>query len=253
MQTTSFTHGGESNSHYWISSNQGSRGKSKAYIIHALRIVWWVVWSSPPCLPTTNPICTTWYHSPISRIRLQILSLVLFLFALVLATDKLDDKFNIEDLNASFNLIFDGKDFEQLGTIFTPDVTYNSGVDAVQGLPNVISTLSTFIPNTTTTYTTLGTQLIKFRPPFDKEGRSKLAELVSYSIFVNFGGGNLTGQSYIIFARYVDKEIVKTNEPGFDGCRFKNRKFEIVVSFYLCRVASTPPCCSKDFRTLRWS
>lgn len=183
--------------------------------------------------------------------RLQILSLVLFLFALVLATGKLDDKFNIEDLNASFNLIFDGKDFEQLGTIFTPDVTYNSGLDAVQGLPNLISTLSTFIPNTTTTYTTLGTQLIKFRQPFDPEGRSKLAELVSYSIFVNFGGGNLTGQSYIIFARYVDKEIVKTNEPGFGGWRFKNRKFEIVVNFYLCRVASTPPCCSKDFRTIR--
>ena len=180
--------------------------------------------------------------------RLQILFLLLFLFALVLATGKLDDKFNIEDLNASFNLIFDWKDFEQLGTIFTPNVIYNPGAEAAQGLPNVISTISTF-PNTTTTYTILGTQLIKFRPPFDKEGRSKLAELVSYSIFAKFGGGNLTGQSYIIFARYVDKEIVKTHEPGFGGWRFKNRKFEIVVSFYLCRVA--PPCCSKDFCTIR--
>lgn len=164
---------------------------------------------------------------------LQILSLLCSLFAFVLATGKLEDKSNIEDINASFNLIFDRKNFEQLGTIFTPDVTYNPGVEAIHGLPNVISTISTF-PNTTTTYTTLRTQLIKFRPPFDKDGRSKLAESVSYSTFVNFGSGNLTGQSFVIFARYVDKEIVKTNEPGFGGWRFRNRKFEFVVSFHFC-------------------
>lgn len=168
--------------------------------------------------------------------HLQIFSHLCSLFAFVLATGKLEDKSNIEDLTASFNLIFDRKDFEQLGTIFTPDVTYNPGAEAVQGLPNVTSTISTF-PNTTTTYTTLGTQLIKFRPPFDKKGRSRLAESVSYSIFVNFGAGNLTGQCFIIFARFVDKELVKTNEPGFGGWRFKNRKFEFVVSFALCRLA----------------
>ena len=178
--------------------------------------------------------------------RLQILSLLCSLFVFVLATGKLEDKYKIEDLTAAFNLIFDRKDFDQLGTVFTPDVTYNPGAEDIQGLPNVISAISTF-PNKTTTYTTLGTQLIKFRPPFDKEGRSKLAESVSYSTIVNFGAGNLTGQSFLVFARYVDKEIVKTNEPGFGGWRFKNRKFESIVSFYLCRVASTPPCCSKDF------
>lgn len=107
---------------------------------------------------------------------------------------------------------------------------YNPGAEDIQGLPNVISASSTY-PNTTTTYTTLGAQLIKFRPPFDKEGHLKLAESVSYSTFENFGSGNLTGQNFIVFARYVDKEIVKTNEPGFGGWRFKNRKFESVVSF----------------------
>lgn len=185
--------------------------------------------------------------------RLQILSLFCSLLAFVLATGKLEDKSNIEDINASFNLIFDRKDFEQLRTIFTPDVTYNPGAEAIQGLPNVISIISTF-PNTTTTYTTLGTQLIKFRPPFDKEGRSKLAESVSYSTFVNFGSGNLTGQRFVIFARYVDKEIVKTNEPGFGGWRFKNRKFEFVVSFYFCPCSIEPlPCCSKDFLSLQYA
>lgn len=182
--------------------------------------------------------------------RLQILSLLCSLSAFVLATGKLEDKSNIEDITASFNLIFDRKHFDQLGTIFTPDVTYNPGAETIQGLPNVISIISTF-PNTTTTYTTLGTQLIKFRPPFDKEGRSKLAESVSYSTFVNFGSGNLTGQTFVIFARYVDKEIVKTNEPGFGGWRFKNRKFEFVVSFFYFWPAFSIetlllPCCSKD-------
>lgn len=176
--------------------------------------------------------------------HLHILSLLCSLFAFVLATSKLEDKSNIEDINASFNLIFDRKDYNRLGTIFTPDVIYNPGAEAIQGLPNVISIISTF-PNTTTSYTTLGTQLIKFRPPFNKEGRSNFAESVSYSTFVNFGSGNLTGQSFIIFARFVDKEIVKTNEPGFGGWRFKNRKFEFVVSSYFCRVALAPPCCCK--------
>lgn len=178
--------------------------------------------------------------------RLQILSLLCSLFVFILATGKLKDKSNIEDLTAASNLIFDRKDYKQLGTIFTPEVTYNPGAEDIQGLPNVISALSTY-PNTTTTYTTLGTQLIKFRPPFDKAGRSKLAESVSYKTFVNFGSGNLTGHSFIVFARYVDKEIVKTNEPGFGGWIFKNRKFDSVVSFYLCRLASTPPCCSNIF------
>ena len=188
--------------------------------------------------------------------HLQILYLLYSLVASVLATANLEDKSNIEDLTTFFNLIFDRKAFNQLGTIFTPDVTYNPGAEDIQGLSNVISTISTF-PNTTTTYSTLGTQLIKFRPPFDKEGRSKLAESVSYSIFVNFGADNLTGQSFIIFARFVDKEIVKTNEPGFGGWRFKNRKFEFVVSFSLVPRSidpSPPPLVSPmNFCTIRWS
>lgn len=182
--------------------------------------------------------------------RLQILSLLCSLFAFVLATGQLQDKSNIADLTAASNLIFDRKDYNKLGTVFTPDVTYNPGAEDIQGLPKVISAFSTY-PNKTTTYSTLGTQLIRFRPPFDKEGRSKLAESVSYSTIVNFGAGNFTGQSFIVFARYVDKEIVKTNEPGFGGWRFKNRKFESVVSLYLCRVASAPPWCSKDFCEIR--
>lgn len=181
------------------------------------------------------------------EMRLQILSLLCSLFAFVLATGKLEDRANIEDITAYFNLIFDRKDFGQFEKIFTPDATYSVGGKSFQGRPNLISALSTGIPNTTTSYSILSTQLIKFRPPFDKEGRSKIAESVSYTTFVNFGGGDLTGQSLIAFGRFVDKEIVKTNEPGFDGWRFKNRKLERVVSFHWCRAASNPPCCSKEF------
>lgn len=179
--------------------------------------------------------------------RLQILTLLCSLFAFVLATDKLEDESNIKALHNVFNFIFDRKQFNELGGIFTTDVTYDpgpvQGLRPVQGLPNVIFTLSTF-PNTTTTYTILSTQLIKFRPPFDKEGRSNLAESVSYSTFVNFGSGNLTGEVFIIFAKYVDKEIVKTNEPGFGGWRFRNRKFESVVS------SPTTNTCAAYYRTL---
>ncbi len=51
---------------------------------------------------------------------------------------------------------------------------------------------------------------------------------------------------FTLFAKFVDKEIVRTRQPGFGGWRFKKRKFEVVVSFFtehLCHVSSkqTPP------------
>lgn len=169
--------------------------------------------------------------------RLQILSVLFPFFVLVLATSKAEDKSNIEDITAAFNFIFDRKEFNKLSTIFTPDITYGGGGDPVQGLSNAISLLSNIIPNTTTSYTILSTQLINFLPPFDKDGRSKFAESVSYSTFVNFGGGEFEGQTLIAFGRFVDKEIVRTKEPGFGGWRFKDRRIEAVVSF----PPNTPP------------
>lgn len=160
--------------------------------------------------------------------RLQILALLCYFFAFALATGNLEDKSDIEELTVAFNFFFDSKKFDKLREIFTLDVIYDAGAGPIQGLPNVISTLSNIIPITTTTYTILSKQLIEFRPPFDNYGRSNLATSVSYVTFVSFGGGNLT---YVIYAKYVDNEIVKTNEPGFGGWRFKNRKVESVVSF----------------------
>lgn len=160
--------------------------------------------------------------------RLQILTLLCYLFAFVLATGNLEDKSDIEELTVSFNLFIDSKKFDKLRETFTLDVIYDAGAGPIQGLTNVISTLSNIIPITTTTYTILSKQLIEFRPPFDNYGRSNLATSVSYATFVSFGGGNLT---YVIYVKYVDNEIIKTNEPGFGGWRFKNRKIESVVSF----------------------
>ena len=138
-------------------------------------------------------------------------------------------------------------------------MTYDAGAGPVQGLRAAITTLLKVIPNTTTTYSTVGTQLIKFLPPFDRENRSNLAEAVSYSTIVSFGSGNLTGEVFIIFAKYVDKEIVRTKEPGFGGWRFKNRKIESVVSFPTTSTCATyhhplpllshlytSPCSSKE-------
>ena len=163
--------------------------------------------------------------------RLAILTLFCSLFVSVLALN-LEDKSNIEDLTVTFNQLVDEKKFSELGKVLTPDITYEvGGGGPVQGLPGTIDFLSKIIPSTATTFNILSTQLIKFLPPFDKDKRSNFAESVSYSTLVLFGSGNLTGEFYISFARYVDKEIVRTKQPGFGGWRFKNRKVELVVSF----------------------
>ncbi len=169
--------------------------------------------------------------------RLAILPLLGSLFVFVRAVN-LEDKSDIEDITAVFNLLVDGKKFSEFDKVLTRDVTYDAGRGPVQGVPAVIDILTKIIPSTTTTYFTLGTQLIKFLPPFDKNKRSNFAESVSYTTIVNFGSGNLTGEFYIIFGKYVDKEIVRTKQPGFGGWRFKNRKFEVVVSFPMCHESS---------------
>ena len=174
--------------------------------------------------------------------RLAILTLC-SLLTFVLATN-LQDKEDIKDLTAGFLFFIDSKEFNELYKVLSPDVTYDPGNGSVQGLPAAIAALSKVIPPETTTYNILGTQLIKFLPPLDKDKRSNRAESISYTTLVSFGSGNLTGEVFIAFAKFVDKEIVRTREPGFGGWRFKNRKFEVVVSFltkHLCHESSKPP------------
>lgn len=162
--------------------------------------------------------------------RLAFLTLLCSLFAFVLA-GNLEDRADIQDLFATFNLLIDGKKFDELGKVLSPEVTYDPGPGPVQGLPAAINALSKVIPPTTNTYFTSGTQLITFLPPFDKDKRPNRAEATSYSTLVSFGSGNLTGDFFILFAKFVDKEIVRTRQPGFGGWRLKNRKFEVGVSF----------------------
>lgn len=59
--------------------------------------------------------------------RLQILTLLCSLIVLILATGKLEEKDNIDDLLNAFNLLIDKKEYSKLGDIFTPDVTYDEG------------------------------------------------------------------------------------------------------------------------------
>lgn len=59
--------------------------------------------------------------------QLQILNLLCSLFVLVLATSKLKDKLDIDDLFNTFNLFIDRKKYSQLGKIFISNVTYDSG------------------------------------------------------------------------------------------------------------------------------
>lgn len=93
------------------------------------------------------------------------------------------------------------------------------GVRPLKGVNAVVEFLETITRNSVPTYSSLSTKLIKFILPFDKEGRSDRASAVSYKTFVAFGAGNLT-EEYILALKFVDKEIVKTKEPGFGGWRF---------------------------------
>lgn len=175
--------------------------------------------------------------------RLQILTLLCSLFVLVLATGKLEDKSYIDDLLNAFNLFIDEKQYSNLGQIFTTDVTYDPGPgkdpgQLVQGLDAIINIAKTGIPDTVVSYTQLTTKLIEFVPPFDKNGRSDSAEAVSYNFNSFFGAGNLTGQTYFFYVKYVDKEIVRTNETGFGGWRIKFRKLELVVSFISTKICA---------------
>ena len=165
--------------------------------------------------------------------RLQILILLSSLFVFVLATGSLEDKSNIEDVLAAYDLTIDAKKFNELGQTLDRNVIYDAGDGPFQGLDHTIALLSKLIPPGIVSYASLGTKLIKFLPPFDKGGRSSSAEAISYTTFSFFGSGNSTGEILILFTKFVDKEIVKTNEPGFGGWRIKNRKFELVVSLSL--------------------
>lgn len=179
--------------------------------------------------------------------RLAFLTLLCSLFVSVVLAVNLEDKSNIEDLTAAYNFLVDDKKFSDFGKVLTSDVTYDPGNGPVHGIPATIEAISRIIPSTTITYLSLGTQLIKFRPPFDKEKRSNLAESISYSTFVAYGTGNLTGEYFLITARFVDKEIVRTREPGFGGWRFRNRKFEAVVSFTPTKINLCPKYLSSSF------
>ncbi len=178
-----------------------------------------------------------------SKMRLQILTLLCSLCVLVLATGKVEDKENIEDLFSRFSLLTDGKNYGKVDKVFTRDATFEPGEGPVKGTPAIANFLKKKIPDTVTTYSQTTTNLIKFVPPFDKEGRSDRAEAVSYT-FVIFFAVNST-KEYLLPIKYVDKEIVRTKEPGSGGWRIKKRKLEVVVSFNtshktpLCRLSSS--------------
>lgn len=154
------------------------------------------------------------------------------------AATNLQDKDDIKDLTAAFLFLIDGKKFNELGKVLSDDVTYDTGIGRpVQGLPAAIAALSKIIPPETTTFNKLGTQLIKALPPLELDNKHKRrsinnrAESISYTQLKASGSGNLTGETFNLFAKFLDKEIVRTTQPGFGGWRFKNRKFEVVVSY----------------------
>lgn len=184
--------------------------------------------------------------------RFQILTLLCYLSVLVLATGKLEDKSNIEDLENALVILVDDKEYVKASQLFTPNATYDPGpgpFGPLEGRPAIADFYRKSIHNITR-FGELSTQLINFYPPFDNDGRSDRASAVSYNTLTFFGAGNST-DFFTVFVKVVDKPIVRTKEPGFDGWRIANRKLEFIVSFFffffslstnkfLCaRVAST--------------
>lgn len=51
---------------------------------------------------------------------------------------NLEDKSNIEDLTAAYNLLADDKKFSNFGSVLTPDVIYDPGTGLVKGIPAAI-------------------------------------------------------------------------------------------------------------------
>jgi len=174
--------------------------------------------------------------------RLQILTLVCSLSVLVLATGKVEDKDNIRDLFNAFVFTIDERKPDQLATIFARDATVvveeqvvkiltgNATVEGdliIQGITAIVKFVGGLFPDSVKSYGQPTPDLIKFVPPYDKDGRSDRAEAVSYTSFLFFGAGNSTKELLLPF-KYVDKEVVRTNDRGFGGWRIKNRKVELV-------------------------
>ena len=193
--------------------------------------------------------------------RLQIFTVVCSLSVLVLATGKVEDKDNIRDLFNAYAFTIDGQNFDQLDKILTRDATFvvgdqvakvfpgnatsSSGVEGggvtFKGLSAIEKFIGGLVPDSVKSYAQPTANLIKFVPPYDRDGRSDRAEAVSYTSFTFFGAGNSTKEILLPF-KYVDKEIVRTNERGFGGWRINNRKVELVVSFpSTCHKTLMPP------------
>ena len=170
------------------------------------------------------------------RVLTSLFSFLLFwLWIAVVSTCVLRDKSHVEDLLNAFNLIIDGKQYDRLHEVLIPDIIYYPGPgkeDAgqpVRGLPAFINTVKKRIPASINSYSQLGTKLIKVYPAMDVNR----AEAVSYNLNVFFvgTGNNSTGNSLFSFVKYVDNDIIRTEEPGYGGWRIKSRSLELIVSY----------------------
>lgn len=166
--------------------------------------------------------------------RLRILTLLCYLTVLVLATGKLEDKSDIDDLENSVVILTDDKKYVEISQLFTRNATFDPGpgnpVRPIQGRPAIVAELRRLIPGNVTSFSQLGTKLIKFNPPFDSDGRSNRASAITYVTIIFSSAGNSTGP-LSVFLKVVDKEIVRTNETEFGGWRIHERELVPVVSF----------------------
>lgn len=175
--------------------------------------------------------------------HLRILTLLCYLTVLVLATDSYKDKSDIEDLINAIATSTDTKEYVKASEFLTPNVTFDPGpgspVRPLQGRNATVAYLKKLIPDNVLSFTQATTQLIKFTPPYDKDGRSDRASALTYFTFTFFAPGNST-DTLFLFIKALDRSIVRGNDTGlFGGWKIENRELVLVVSFFFLNLFST--------------
>ena len=159
------------------------------------------------------------------------LLLVLSLLFVSLALGSPSDVLYIEKLDADSVQLPDAKNFAGLVNIYTQNATYIPDTGPrIRGIVAIQAFLSKIFPNGTITQHVISTESITLLGPFDEQGAAGTATGVVYSTTVYIGQGNLTGQAYTAFGKYVDKYVKTADFARHGGWRISERAFLPFVS-----------------------
>lgn len=146
-----------------------------------------------------------------------------------------EDIENIRAINADFAFFADDKNFAGVGSLFTPNATYDGGISVVQGVPAIEAFLSYALGLDSITNIAVLQQRIVLGPSFDAQGAASTATTLTALNVLYYGQGKLKGQTLNFPTRYTDK-LVKTGDfTRYGGWRFTSRinRIEVGVIFFI--------------------